>query len=390
VTVEEIGTLVLVAGEMDLDHAVARQTGEVGVRIEPVVVGAHLDVVHVEQDPAIGSLRDRGEELPLGHGGVAVGDVRRDVLERDLAPEDILNADHSLDDVRERLLGVGERPEVVDVMAAVPSPAQVIGHERRLDSVDEPPQVREVPLVDGLGRPDRQRDTVEDHGQIAAHLLQHRIRPPAEPEIVFARGLDPVDAGTFREPAAEVLGSQADAMPQRRTRDGHQARRVGDGGAGPSLLHIGFICSTLPPFSRHSFSVSSAKLFPLQAFWPLQSFLALLQLPFPLQSFTPTHLTVFSPVFPSFSPAYVTPLARRLPTALATAAPNRALRSIMFVSQSSFVLATAVTPITQIATAPWSNTWEHALRGSMRSGYSPRLGSGEGVTPRAARPYARS
>jgi hypothetical protein len=69
VGVEQVAPLVGVAGEVDLPDAVGRDRRQVGVRIEPVVPGRDVDVVHVEQDPAVGQAGHLGQKLPLLHLG---------------------------------------------------------------------------------------------------------------------------------------------------------------------------------------------------------------------------------------------------------------------------------------------------------------------------------
>src|SRR2546422_7416480 len=75
-------------------------------------------------------------------------------------------------------------------------------------------------------------------------------------------------------------------------------RRTGAGGSGcrPEAPHIGFLSdSTLPPLASQAFAfLAMVKLCPLQSFLPLQSWLALLQLPLPLQSFVPSQWTPFA------------------------------------------------------------------------------------------------
>src|SRR5439155_15983147 len=56
-----------------------------------------------------------------------------------------------------------------------------------------------------------------------------------------------------------------------------------------------FFDSTLPPLASQAFAfLAMVKLCPLQSFLPLQSWLALLQLPLPLQSFVPSQWTPFA------------------------------------------------------------------------------------------------
>jgi len=64
VRVEEVRSLVAVPGQVDLPHARGRDAVDVFLGREAVVDGAHVDVVHVEQDATVGALRDGGEELP--------------------------------------------------------------------------------------------------------------------------------------------------------------------------------------------------------------------------------------------------------------------------------------------------------------------------------------
>jgi hypothetical protein len=48
-----------------------------------VVEGAHVDVVHVEQQEAVGASRDLRQAQPLGNLRIAIGEVARGVLERE-------------------------------------------------------------------------------------------------------------------------------------------------------------------------------------------------------------------------------------------------------------------------------------------------------------------
>src|SRR5207302_11096627 len=65
-------------------------------------------------------------------------------------------------------------------------------------------------------------------------------------------------------------------------------------GLRPEAPYI-FFDSTLPPLASQSFAfLAMVKLWPLQSFLPLQSWLALLQLPLPFHSFVPSHWTPFA------------------------------------------------------------------------------------------------
>ena len=63
---------------------------QVGVWVEAVVARAHVDIVDVEQEPAAGAPRERGQELPFGDRRTAVFEITRDVFDEDAAAEILL------------------------------------------------------------------------------------------------------------------------------------------------------------------------------------------------------------------------------------------------------------------------------------------------------------
>ena len=65
--VEQTGAAVGRAGEMDLDDAVGGHRVEVGLGVESEVPRADVDVVHVEEQRAVGLFGKTGDELRFGH-----------------------------------------------------------------------------------------------------------------------------------------------------------------------------------------------------------------------------------------------------------------------------------------------------------------------------------
>ena len=112
----QVVAVVLVAGEMELLHALAPASRRGSGAIELVVARADIDVVDVEQDQAVGAAARPRAGTPIRSCvEAAKRDVARDVLQQDPAAEQVLHRAHARDDVRERLLGVGQRQEVVQV-----------------------------------------------------------------------------------------------------------------------------------------------------------------------------------------------------------------------------------------------------------------------------------
>src|SRR5260370_24404554 len=87
-------------------------------------------------------------------------------------------------------------------------------------------------------------------------------------------------------------------------------------GAGP-LGRYDFGATLPPAFAQALAFFASVKLWPLQSFFPLQSWLAALQAPLPLQSLAPSHLTILelAPALPAKAAAGATQVARAPPPA---------------------------------------------------------------------------
>jgi hypothetical protein len=147
-----------------------------------VVHAIHPHVVHVEEHAAPGAARDFGHELGFREGGFLEGAVTRDVLDQDAPAEPFLDAGNAFHDVAEGLGREGQRQQVVGVAPAERGPRQVLGDEARLESPGERIEAREVGLVEGIGRAQRQAHAVQAQGIAAAKALQPGERLAAGPK----------------------------------------------------------------------------------------------------------------------------------------------------------------------------------------------------------------
>ena len=73
VCVEDVLLIARVTGDVNLRDAIRGNGVHVLHRIELVIHRGDVDVVHVEQDAAVGALYHFIEELPLGHLGIGEG-----------------------------------------------------------------------------------------------------------------------------------------------------------------------------------------------------------------------------------------------------------------------------------------------------------------------------
>src|SRR6267378_5054973 len=75
--------------------------------------------------------------------------------------------------------------------------------------------------IERVDRADRQRHAVEHHREVPPRLLEHRQRPAADADEVFADRFDPADLGPLVEEAPVVLGAEPDAVPEMCVLKGH-------------------------------------------------------------------------------------------------------------------------------------------------------------------------
>ncbi len=126
------------AGEVDFRHGCRRNGGEIGQRIDTMVACIDVDVVDVDQQPAAGARGDRRHELVLGDRRFREREIARHVLHEQLAAEKVLHGRHAHAHVIERLLGIRQRQQVVEVPAGDAAPAQVFGNRGGRDAIGEP------------------------------------------------------------------------------------------------------------------------------------------------------------------------------------------------------------------------------------------------------------
>ena len=115
---------------------------QVGQRVEAVIDAADVDVVDVEQDGAVGALRNFAQELPFAHLGRLIGEVAGDVFQQDLPAEGVLHLTDPRHHDVQRLLGVGQGKKIVQVASFDSGPAQMIGYPMRFDARRQRPNLR--------------------------------------------------------------------------------------------------------------------------------------------------------------------------------------------------------------------------------------------------------
>src|SRR5262249_2477635 len=118
-----------------------------------------------------------------------------------------------------RLVGVGERQEVVEKGILVGRPGEMLGEEAGLVAFDEVLQPRQVIAVKRLLRADRQPDAVQRQRIAIADRSEIAVRRAAGAHVVLGMDLEEADIGGRLEYRPVVLWLEPDAgAPRDRTR----------------------------------------------------------------------------------------------------------------------------------------------------------------------------
>lgn len=194
---------------MELHDAVARHPMQEIVGGEAMIEGADIDIVHVEQEPAIGAPRHLADKLPLRHLRATEGDVARHVLQGETAAEEVLDMTDTVNDVIQRLRGVRHGQEVVQVHAVNAGPAQMIGNPFRVHALRKVFQPAQIVHVEGRRGSDREGHAVHHDGIPLADLVEDAQRLAARDHIVLGYDLEPIDGRRSIQDLRIMLGSEA-------------------------------------------------------------------------------------------------------------------------------------------------------------------------------------
>src|SRR5262245_9856973 len=126
---------------------------EVRSGIAAQVARAHINVVHVEQQPAAGTPYEFREKLDLAELVTFEAQVVTGIFDRDAPLQRVLDARNVGTDPIQRFSRARKRQQVRVIRAVPGRPGEMLRYERRLEALDEALEIREVRRVGpGIGR----------------------------------------------------------------------------------------------------------------------------------------------------------------------------------------------------------------------------------------------
>ena len=111
------------AGDMNLGHALRIDAVEVIKRIEAVVLRRHVNIVHIQQDAAVGLLDHLVQELPFSHLGNVIFGVAAYVFNGHRNFQEITHVADVFSRLAGSLKGIRHRKQVVGISAIHAAPA---------------------------------------------------------------------------------------------------------------------------------------------------------------------------------------------------------------------------------------------------------------------------
>src|SRR5712692_905543 len=196
-------------GEMDLAHRFGRQRCEIRRSPPAVVARAHVNVVHVAQNPAACVPGHPSEKFPLGNRRVPELQIGGRVLDEDPVLQMILNLRDVPADDLERLFGHRQRQEICEVVPARDAEGEMLGHEPGLRPLDELPHSREMRGIEPFCTAERKSRAVERDRIVPADRLEGG-RSAAAAHVVLGVHLEPRRGGTRLEDFLMVAETQPD------------------------------------------------------------------------------------------------------------------------------------------------------------------------------------
>jgi hypothetical protein len=196
---------------MNLPDAVVRNVVEVIVGIKAVVLGRDVDVINVEQNPAIGLLCDLREKLPLGHVGLMILCVAADIFDADGNLYKITDVADFSRRVSRDGPGIGHRQEVVSISPIDAAPTEVVGKPRSVCALNEPLETFEMFTVGLFSRAEIHGNAMLNNAVLFENLVEDFQRPTSVAHEILGNDLKPIDDRLLFKDVAVVGYAQADA-----------------------------------------------------------------------------------------------------------------------------------------------------------------------------------
>src|SRR5258707_4401686 len=185
--------------DMDLRHALCRNTIYVIMGIEIVVSGRHINIVDVQEDAAIRQFHHFGKKLPLRHLRNVEFGITAYVLHSNRYLKKVPHFTNFLCGEAGSLEGIGHGQQVVTVGPIDAAPAQMVSQPRCLCAPDQRLQSPPMLAIWWLMGTKVHRNTMLDDLIALKNLIKNMQRSSTIDHVVLGDDLEPIHNRLFRE-----------------------------------------------------------------------------------------------------------------------------------------------------------------------------------------------
>jgi len=176
-----------------------------------MILRRDINVVHIQQNAAIGQLDDFAQELPFRHFGSVVFGVTADVLDTDRHLQVVARRLNFLGRMACHGKSVRHRQQVMRITAIDASPAEMIGKPRSIGVFNQPFETFEMLPVKFVGRAEIDRHTVLDDSVLFEDRVKHLEWTTSIDHEIFRNYFKPIDDRFLPENVPVMWNTQANS-----------------------------------------------------------------------------------------------------------------------------------------------------------------------------------
>lgn len=124
-------------------------------RVEAVIEAGNVDIVDIEQQPAVGLVRHGRQEFPLAEGVASEADIGAGVLQHQWSLQIFLDGADAIDHMPQRIFVEWQWQQIMRVPPEDAGPAEMIRDPDRRDLAGQALELRQVVEVEWVGAADR-------------------------------------------------------------------------------------------------------------------------------------------------------------------------------------------------------------------------------------------
>src|SRR5712672_1758716 len=199
--------------DVNLRHSLRRDAIHVIEGIKTMILRGNVNIVHIQQNPAVRLLDYFVQEFPLSHFRNVKLRVTAHIFDRHRNFQIVAHLAHFLRRQLRRFKRVRHGQQIVRISTVHAAPTKMIRKPRRLRPLDQFLQSPQMFAVRFLRGAEVHRNAVLHHLVLLQYLVQNPQRPSAIDHEILGNNLEPVAHGLARQNMIVVRRAQSNPNP---------------------------------------------------------------------------------------------------------------------------------------------------------------------------------